>query len=197
MPFLINLPAPSTLAILGTPLSAKHDSYRNKRALQDAVRAGKEREAPAGLQWNGTFQNFYDFQFRNSTTAGLVQQYEKDLKNLKPEEQYIWHLRMEGSIKLIVTANPVLAALIHDAQYLVCDYTFKRTNGELNEWEVAIWRGASNERKWNRDQIRLGMADNEQVLLSRVYTAIPRPRNHLNTFGRDFSRRSKHLLEEG
>jgi hypothetical protein len=45
--------APSTLAILGVPLSAKHGSYRNKRALQDAVRAGKEKEAPAGLQWNG------------------------------------------------------------------------------------------------------------------------------------------------
>jgi len=162
MPFLINLPAPSTLAILGMPLSGKYDSYRNKRALQDAVRAGKEKEAPAGLQWNGTFENFLDFFFSISThkllitIPGLVEQYEKDLKNLKPEEQYIWHLRMEGSIKLVVTTNPILAALIHDARYLVCDYTFKRTNGELNEWEVAIWRGATNERKPNCDQTALG-----------------------------------------
>ena len=78
---------------------------------------------------------------------GIVELYDKDLKNLEPEEQYIWHLRMEGSIKLVVTANPVLAALIHEARFIVCDYTFKRTNGELNEWEVAVWRGATNERE--------------------------------------------------
>ena len=66
---------------------------------------------------------------------------------LKPEEQYIWHLRMEGPIKLVVTANPVLAALIHEVRFIVCDYTFKRTNGDLNEWEVAVWRGATNERE--------------------------------------------------
>ena len=54
---------------------------------------------------------------------------------------------MEGAIKLVVTANPVLAALIHEARYIVCDYTFKRTNGDLNEWEVAVWRGATNERE--------------------------------------------------
>jgi hypothetical protein len=78
---------------------------------------------------------------------GVVEQYDKDLKNLEPGEQYIWHLRMEGSIKLVVTANPVLASLIHEARFIVCDYTFKRTNGDLNEWEVAVWRGATNERE--------------------------------------------------
>lgn len=59
---LIISPAPSTLAILGMPLSAKHNSYRNKRALQDAVRAGKETEAPAGFQWNGK-SHFVNFMF--------------------------------------------------------------------------------------------------------------------------------------
>jgi hypothetical protein len=38
---------------LGMPLSMKHDSYRNKRALRDRVRAQKKKETPAGLQWNG------------------------------------------------------------------------------------------------------------------------------------------------
>ena len=46
--------AQSTVAILGMPLSSKHDSFRNKRLLQDGVRAQKKKEAPAGLQWNGT-----------------------------------------------------------------------------------------------------------------------------------------------
>ena len=50
--------APSTLAILGMPLSEKHDGFCNKRVLQDAVRAGKEKEAPAGFQWNGMDMSF-------------------------------------------------------------------------------------------------------------------------------------------
>lgn len=77
----------------------------------------------------------------------MVDRYDKDLKTLKPEERYIWHLRMDGNIKVVVTAHHILVALVHGARYLVCDYTFKRTNGELNEWEVAIWHGALNERE--------------------------------------------------
>ena len=77
----------------------------------------------------------------------MVDRYEKDLKSCKPEEQYIWHLRMEGNVKVVVTAHPILVALLHGARFLVCDYTFKRTNGELNEWEAAIWHGATNERE--------------------------------------------------
>ena len=45
--------AQSTVAILGMPLSSKHDSFRNKHMLQDGVCAQKKKEAPAGLQWNG------------------------------------------------------------------------------------------------------------------------------------------------
>jgi len=54
---------------------------------------------------------------------------------------------MEGKIKIIITAHPTLAALIHRARYLVCDYTFKQMNGELNEWEVAIQHAATNKYK--------------------------------------------------
>lgn len=135
------------------PLSAKHGGYCNKRALQDVICAGKEKEAPAGLQWNGNLNVKFTLIFNCLTDKwilpGVVEQYDKDLKNLKPDKQYIWHLRMEGPIKLVVTANPVLAALIHEARFIVCDYTFKRTNGDLNKWEVAIWRGATNECKLN------------------------------------------------
>ena len=148
---LYNLSAPSTIALLGAPLSAKHDSYRNKRFLQEGIRAEKRKEAPAGCQWKGQSESS---NLRTSFSifwnhSGIVEQYEKDLKDLKPEEQYIWHLRMEGDIKLVVTAHPTLAAFIHKARFLVCDYTFKRTSGDLNEWEVVIWRGATNERKPN------------------------------------------------
>ena len=52
---------------------------------------------------------------------------------------------MEGTIKVVVTAHPILAALIHGARFLACDFTFKWMNGELNEWEVVIWHGELNE----------------------------------------------------
>ena len=50
---IYDLSAPSTIALLGIPLSAKHNSYRNKRLLQDGIRAEKQKEAPTGFQWNG------------------------------------------------------------------------------------------------------------------------------------------------
>ncbi|KAF8231855.1 hypothetical protein L208DRAFT_1398188, partial [Tricholoma matsutake] len=78
---------------------------------------------------------------------GIVDQYEQDQK-LSPDERYIWHLHMEGDIKLAVTMNPTLAALIHTAQYLVGDYTFKQVNGELDECEFVIWHAKMNEHEW-------------------------------------------------
>ena len=60
--FINTLTAPSTVAMLGMPLSTKHDSFRNKRALQDGVHTQKEKEASAGLQWNGMLSiNFFHF----------------------------------------------------------------------------------------------------------------------------------------
>lgn len=56
--------------------------------------AQKKKEVPAGLQWNGNGQNFVLIFsiLMTVATAGIVDWYDKDLKDLKPEEQYIWHL---------------------------------------------------------------------------------------------------------
>ena len=63
---LLNIsPAPSTIALLGLPLSAKHGSYHNKRSLQDGVRAGKEKKAPAGLQWSGQLNSLILFRLNS------------------------------------------------------------------------------------------------------------------------------------
>jgi hypothetical protein len=78
---------------------------------------------------------------------GIVDQYEKDQK-LPPDERYLWHLRMEQDIRLVVTMIPTLAALIHDSLALHADYTFKRVHGNLNECEFVIWNRATNERKY-------------------------------------------------
>jgi hypothetical protein len=79
--------------------------------------------------------------------SGIVDQYEQDQK-LPTNQRYLWHLRMEGDIKLIITMNPTLAALFHTALYLVGDYTFKQVHGDLNECEFVVWNRATNEREF-------------------------------------------------
>jgi hypothetical protein len=55
------------------------------------------------------------------------------------EERYIWVAQLLDDIKILVTMLPSLAFRLHEAQEIVCDFTFKRVFGEMNEWEVAIW----------------------------------------------------------
>lgn len=63
----------------------------------------------------------------------------KDL--LKPvEERYVHSIKTTapGGI-LIFTFLPRLLALIHKALTIQVDTTFKRTAGDINEWEIVIW----------------------------------------------------------
>ncbi|KAJ6600216.1 hypothetical protein B0H10DRAFT_2441123 [Mycena sp. CBHHK59/15] len=118
----------TTRAILGSNLGTKHPAFRNKRKLRDAVLSRKDASTPAGLLW-----------------AGILDEYEQDLK-LPKDERYIRVVRMEGELKVAVTMNSELAQLVHEVQFLVPDFTFKRTEGDLNEWEVAVWLDGSHER---------------------------------------------------
>ncbi|KAG6807418.1 hypothetical protein H0H92_007610, partial [Tricholoma furcatifolium] len=120
--------APSTLALLGMSLSEKHPAFRSRKVLSETVQQNKLQTAPAGADWQG-----------------IVDQWEKD-QWLPKEDRYLWHVRMDGSIKLAVTMHPTLARLIHTALSLECDYTFKRVHGDLNECEFVIWHRATNER---------------------------------------------------
>jgi predicted membrane protein len=63
----------------------------------------------------------------------------KDL--LKPvEEQYVHSIMStEHSGILIFTFLSRLLALIHKALTIQVDTTFKRTAGDINEWELVIW----------------------------------------------------------
>lgn len=54
---------------------------------------------------------------------------------------------MEGGLKLAVCLDTDLAALLHEARYMVPDFTFKRVVGDINEWEVAIWLDGEKESK--------------------------------------------------
>ncbi|KAJ7783940.1 hypothetical protein DFH07DRAFT_1055048 [Mycena maculata] len=118
----------TTRALLGSNLAVKHPAFRNKRKLRDVVLSRKDASTPAGLLW-----------------AGILDQYEEDL-DLPVDEQYIRIVRMEGELKLAITLDSALAKLIHEVQYAVPDFTFKRVKGSLNEWEVTVWLDGDKER---------------------------------------------------
>ncbi|KAJ7585023.1 hypothetical protein C8J56DRAFT_1089113 [Mycena floridula] len=62
----------------------------------------------------------------------------RKIKKASAPEGLSWAVVMNGSLKVAVTMEPELAELIHSTRYIVLDYTFKRTHGELNEWEVVV-----------------------------------------------------------
>ncbi|KAJ7589309.1 hypothetical protein C8J56DRAFT_888896 [Mycena floridula] len=111
----------TTRAILGSTLSDKHAAFQDKRKMGDNVRKIKKASAPEGLNW-----------------AGLLKRFEDEQK-LPLKERYVHQVVMNGSLKVAVTMEPELAELIHSTRYIDLDYTFKRTHGELNEWEVVVW----------------------------------------------------------
>jgi hypothetical protein len=54
-------------------------------------------------------------------------------------QRYMWSLQTHDDLHILVTMLPALAKLIHKANEIVCDFTFKRVAGDINEWEVAIF----------------------------------------------------------
>jgi hypothetical protein len=80
--------------------------------------------------------NFFKMTFQITGVADLMA---KDL--LKPVEERYVHSIMStehGGI-LIFTFLSHLLALIHKALTIQVDTTFKRTAGDINEWEIVIW----------------------------------------------------------
>ena len=74
--------------------------------------------------------------FRKLGVADLMS---KDL--LKPvEERYVHSIMSTGNGGILIfTFLSRLLALIHKALTIQVDTTFKRTAGDINEWEIVIW----------------------------------------------------------
>ncbi|KAJ7508059.1 hypothetical protein B0H11DRAFT_1902371 [Mycena galericulata] len=109
----------TTQAILGTSIDVKYPAaFRDARRLRDTV---SHLKSDAGLLWEGIFH------WPSATS-----------------NKFEWRVRQ----KITVAMNPEFAALIHDAgvRYLEGDITFKRTKGEMDEWEAAVWYTPSIER---------------------------------------------------
>ncbi|KAJ7862798.1 hypothetical protein B0H14DRAFT_3863071 [Mycena olivaceomarginata] len=55
---------------------------------------------------------------------------------LPVSERYIHAAMSKGDFNLVVTLHPQLAKFIHGVLALAIDYTFKRIEGDMDEWEV-------------------------------------------------------------
>ncbi|TDL25080.1 hypothetical protein BD410DRAFT_801771 [Rickenella mellea] len=114
--------APSTSAVYdGKSMAESSPAYFNKRLVRDAIRDVKLVEYPNGMDWEG-----------------VVCEHAKELK-LPPDERYIQAVVTKGDFRIVVVMLPRLAVLVHDASYLVIDFTFKRVRGTMNEWEIVIF----------------------------------------------------------
>ncbi|KAJ6629706.1 hypothetical protein B0H10DRAFT_2208657 [Mycena sp. CBHHK59/15] len=102
-----------------------HPALHTKRLKQNIIREEKLTSSPAGLG-----------------IAGVWAHHLKDLA-LPIGEHYIHSIiTTPGGGVIIVTMVPKLANLIHVARTVQVDTTFKRTVGDLNEWEFVIWYGS-------------------------------------------------------
>ncbi|TFY74780.1 hypothetical protein EWM64_g9232 [Hericium alpestre] len=130
--------APSTKLIFNgkTPALA-HPAMQQNRLKRELIRKEKLHDNPAGLGM-----------------LGVHFEYIKD-QGRPQDQRYIHYLvsKPDGGV-LILTFNPFLASLIHRAETIHVDTTFKRAVGDLNEWEIVIWYAAIN----------------KTVTIGRVYT---------------------------
>ena|ERR1700729_2547432 len=93
--------------------------------------------------WVST-QNFgLDVLWSDSPT-GVYYKFLED-RTLPIEDRYIHSVLHDdsGGI-LIITFEHFLAQLIHKALSFEVDTTFKRTHGDMNEWEIVIWYSGNN-----------------------------------------------------
>ena len=71
---------------------------------------------------------------------GVHHEMSKD-NSRKLDQRYIWSISdiLETDGTLVFTANSFLLSRIHKAVFIHVDTTFKRTFGNMNEWEVVTW----------------------------------------------------------
>ncbi|KAJ7796304.1 hypothetical protein B0H14DRAFT_3158095 [Mycena olivaceomarginata] len=113
------LNAPSTSIVYdGHQVAEESPAFTDTRKVRDFISAEKRKEHPQGLGWDGVL-------YRMTKEIQLVK-----------SEQYIHTVMNKNGWKLVVTLHPQIVMHIHRILYLVIDYTFKRIEGSMDEWEV-------------------------------------------------------------
>ncbi|KAJ7764042.1 hypothetical protein DFH07DRAFT_917018 [Mycena maculata] len=68
----------------------------------------------------------------------VLREFEKD-KSRNIGDRYIHSVIMQANMDIIITINPDLAELVHDASWIMVDTTFTVVHGTTNEWKLLIW----------------------------------------------------------
>ncbi|THU85403.1 hypothetical protein K435DRAFT_685672 [Dendrothele bispora CBS 962.96] len=119
--------APSTQLILqGKSLGDVHPGLLNRRAQQKVIDKEKAKMFPKGRG-----------------LEGALALYDAD-QELPISERYVHGIEIHGSTKVIFTFNPTLIALIHETIQFESDGTFKRVEGEFDEYELTTWASGIN-----------------------------------------------------
>ncbi|THV01762.1 hypothetical protein K435DRAFT_793088 [Dendrothele bispora CBS 962.96] len=74
---------------------------------------------------------------------GALALYDAD-QELPISERYVHGIEIHSSTKVIFTFNPTLIALIHETIQFESDGTFKRVEGEFDEYELTTWASGIN-----------------------------------------------------
>ncbi|KAJ7870988.1 hypothetical protein B0H14DRAFT_3571890 [Mycena olivaceomarginata] len=84
----------------------------------------------------------------------VLREFEKD-KSRDIRDRYIHSVIMQADMDIIITVNPDLAELVHDASWIMVDTTFAVVHGTTNEWKLLIWlKGTVIGRVWSNKATR-------------------------------------------
>jgi hypothetical protein len=145
--------APSTAVLLnGKSPSVLHPALADLQQQQKLIRRKKSKEFPHGTGFGGQCILFRSFmlliQFYEFLSQGVWYEFEKQKK--KPvSQQYIHRITTTNSgRRVIFTLLPDLIKLIHEVKQIAGDGTFKRVEGEFDEYEITIWHEVSSRSKF-------------------------------------------------
>ncbi|KAJ7779351.1 hypothetical protein DFH07DRAFT_950415 [Mycena maculata] len=114
--------APSTRALLDGKLPQEiHPSMVNNRKRREILQSLRAANFPDG-----------------TGMKAVLREFEKD-KSRNIGDRYIHSVIMQADMDIIITVNPDLAELVHDASWIMVDTTFAVVHGTTNEWKLLIW----------------------------------------------------------
>ncbi|KAJ8095605.1 hypothetical protein PM082_023011 [Marasmius tenuissimus] len=116
--------ASTKLVLGGKSLPEVHPALMNRRVQQRVIDKEKKKMFPYGRGFQGAV-GLYD-----------------DDQQLPKSDRYVQEIQMDAHRKFIFTFNAVLLGIIHDAVEVGGDGTFKRVDGEFDEYELTAWATA-------------------------------------------------------
>ncbi|KAJ6601964.1 hypothetical protein DFH09DRAFT_1069509 [Mycena vulgaris] len=84
-------------------------------------------------------QKIRTMQFPEGTGLRAVWNEFENEQSQEIQDRYIHAVTMQTDMHVIITVNPELAALVHDASWIMVDTTFGVVHGTTNDWKLLIW----------------------------------------------------------